>query len=265
MNIHLATGINSPLYVPKACPEFALGLDPSVACFLNSFHCFAAESVLEKNAVYRLRHKVYCEELNFEPIRENGMESDSFDTNSMHLGIEHALSAKMVGTVRVITSANSQELLPVESNFGNTITHAELNPGAFQREQICEISRLAVPDFVRCKLRSGDMFTDEQQAQSGSLVAISLYLLASVLCEQEGRFHCFVMFEHKMARALRKIGIHFSQVGDFTEYHGLRAVHYLDVRTLNETLKPKYLALRSMLATQLDSNSLARLGSKKIA
>ncbi|GAB2906498.1 PEP-CTERM/exosortase system-associated acyltransferase [Rheinheimera gaetbuli] len=265
MNIQLATGSSSSLYVPKKSPDLLFGLDELVAYFFNSFHCFVAESTIEKNAIFRLRHKVYCEELNFEPTRENGMEQDSFDNNSKHLGIEHALSSQMVGTVRVITSDTSQELLPVEKYFGTTITNTHFNPIAFPREQICEISRLAVPDFVRCKIRTANLFTHEQQAQAGSLVAISLYLLASVLCEQQGRFHCFVMFEHKMARALRKIGIHFTQIGEFTEHNGLRAVHYLDVRTLTDTLQPKYVALRTMLATQLDTNTLSELGCRKIA
>ena len=110
-----------------------------------------------KKEVFRIRHNVYCEELNFEPLRPNGMETDDFDPQSLFSLIKHKPSDTYTSCVRIVTSSKPEELLPIEKYCRQSIEHDEFDPALFKREEICEISRLAVrSDFRR---RQSDKFS----------------------------------------------------------------------------------------------------------
>ncbi len=257
MSMHLAVNKTdiSPLHNRTSTGSPAI--DQAVLAFPDYFHAFIANTHAERQTTFRLRHKVYCEELSFEPLRDNGMEQDIFDGRAVHSGISHSITGQLVGTVRLITSDNEQQLLPIEQFFADTITDTQLMPSGFKREHICEISRLAVPSGVRCNInKTGRPFSGHDE-QCCKLVAVALYLLIPILCQQHNRYHCYVMIEPRLARSLRRIGIHFIQIGDMIDYNGLRAAHYIDIRTLAITLKPQYQQLKAWLAQQLDSGLTA--------
>ena len=102
-----------------------------------------------RNEVYKIRHNVYCEELGFEPIKKSGLELDEFDAFSMHCLIQHVSSKNYAGTVRIVRPTKPEQQLPIEKYCLNSITHDELNPANFAREDVCEVSRLAVPKAFR--------------------------------------------------------------------------------------------------------------------
>lgn len=220
--------------------------------FPQYFSAELAETAAQRDACFRLRHQVYCEELGFEPIKPNGLETDCYDQRSWHANIRHIQKQHLAGTVRVITSDNHHELLPLEQNFSALITNPVLAPANFDRRHICEISRLAVPEHIRRNQHANP--TTEQQCHRQ--VAVALYLIATQLCLQTNRHHSFVMIEPALARILRRIGINFIQIGDTVDYNGLRAPYYLDMRTTKITLAPEYLQLRSNLAQQLNESNL---------
>lgn len=217
-------------------------------------HYFSAElasTASQREACFQLRHRVYCEELGFEPVKPNGLETDCFDNRALHAGIRHAQNQKLAGTVRVITSVSRAELLPIEQNFAALINNPVLSPQNFDRQHICEISRLAVPANIR-RNQLGDDNKHSIEQQCFRQVAVALYLIATQLCLQSNRYHSFVMIEPALARILRRIGIHFIQIGDTIDYNGLRAPYYLDMRTTRVTLTAEYLQLRTNLAQQLE-------------
>ena len=47
--------------------------------------------------VFRVRHEVYCRDLGWEPVRDDGRESDEFDRHSFHC----LLRKRGMGTCRV--------------------------------------------------------------------------------------------------------------------------------------------------------------------
>lgn len=117
--------------------------------FAHFFRASLAHSPAQKQDTFRLRHKVYCEELQYEPERENGLEQDNYDQRAIHCAISRLSTEELAGTVRLITTDNANELLPVERYCAETLQHASLTPQHFDRNQICEISRLAVPAEIR--------------------------------------------------------------------------------------------------------------------
>lgn len=263
MSMHLAVNKTDLSTLKDDAKSLENGL--AIHTFAHYFHSFIAETITQKLEVFRLRHQVYCEELKFEPIHESGLEHDEFDKRSIHVAIANYISAKLVGTVRIITTDNYQQLLPIEESFGTTIKSDKFNPANFNRAHICEISRLAVPEGVRCNVNQPNSIFASLDETCCKLVAVALYLLTSIVCQQTERHHCFVMIEPRLARGLRRIGIIFTQIGDVIDFHGLRAPHYIDTRTLDTTLKPQYLMLKDWLAEQVVEASQSTLPSKRTA
>ncbi len=206
-----------------------------------------------KHEVYKLRHNVYCEELHFEDVKETYEERDTFDSRAIHCFVRHISSNNLAGTVRLITSAREDELLPIEQFCSHALTDPDISPMKYGRHEICEISRLAVPAVFR--KREIDKYAgaatgaiNEQVFSPTELrcfpyIAICLYLSAAAMSYKTRRFHVFVMMEPRLARSLNFVGIMFKQLGQPIEFHGKRAPYYIDARELKKTLSSGYLKL----------------------
>jgi len=214
-----------------------------------------------KQQVYKLRHQVYCEELAYEETNVAQLECDEFDELAIHCVVQHLSSNTLAGTLRLISTKNGDELLPLEKFCAQAITHPELNPSHFLRHQVCEISRLAVPALFR--KRQSDQFAgnatgviNEQTFSTHELryfpyIAISLYLSAIAICRKARCFHVFVMMEPRLARSLAFVGIHFTQLGPVIDYHGKRAAYYVDARELRKDLSVGYKKFLQVIEAEL--------------
>ncbi|WP_158971623.1 PEP-CTERM/exosortase system-associated acyltransferase [Paraglaciecola sp. L3A3] len=213
----------------------------------------ALEPSLQTEA-YKIRHEVYCRELKFEEMKPSGLEIDDFDSHSTHCLIQHMPTGEYAGTVRIVKSANESQLLPIEKYCMSSIDEDNVHPNDFPREEICEISRLAVP--AQFRKRQTDKFKgsatgvinqtvySEKELRCFPFIAVGLYLSVASICLRQGIKHCFVMMEPRLARSLRFVGIPFEQVGPVVEYHGKRAPYYISRHLLMNGLSPGF---KSML------------------
>ena len=177
--------------------HFSQFLAPVIA---NSHH--------KKQCVYGLRHNVYCEELNFEPIKDDKQEIDEFDAFSEYCLIQHVHSEAFADTVRVVSPMKEGELLPIEKYCMNTITDDNFSPTNFKRTEICEISRLAVPAAFR--RRKADQFIgaatgninkfiySETELRCFPFIAVGLYFSAAALALKLDKKHAFVLLTISM-------------------------------------------------------------------
>lgn len=216
----------------------------------------------ERDALFALRHGVYCEELGFEPLRPDARETDAFDDRALHAYVRHAATGAIAGTVRLVTTQGPHERLPMEVHCAEALAHATLTPDRFPRETVCEISRLAVP--AQFRRRATDRFPgaangaiDPRRYSSSELrcfpwIAIALYFSAAALSRRTGRRHVFVMVEPRLARAMSFVGIRFQQIGPGIPFHGLRAPYYLDRERLEEHLSPGFHRLLEVIDAALD-------------
>lgn len=219
-----------------------------------------ATSELQIGNSFQIRHNVYCEELKFEPEYPDKQEKDDFDCQSLHCLIQHKATERYAGTVRIVCSQADDELLPLEKYCLDSIDHATLNPKLFPRNEICEISRLAVPEEFR--RRKTDKFAgaatgainvdsySEEELRCFPFIAVGLYLSAASVVVDKGIKHVFVMMEPRLARSMRFVGIEFQQIGPVVEYHGKRAPYYIDPFSLYETLSPGFKLLFSNIEQQ---------------
>lgn len=220
-----------------------------------------------KESVYKIRHNVYCDELSFLDKHENGLETDQFDEHSLHCAIEHKPSQTFAGTVRLVYSPNESKKLPIEAYCANSINKDEVHPSDFSRDQIFEISRLAIPAHFR--RRNTDRFKgsatgvineqvySEAELRCFPFIAIGLYLSGAALSQHEGMEHCFVMMEPRLARSLKFVGIPFKQIGPTVEYHGKRAPYYITNTILMQSLNSGFKKLLFKIEDELEEQFIA--------
>ena len=87
------------------------------------FEIVPAYSDALKDAVYRIRHQVYCEELAFEPQRPDRREFDAYDAQSLHLLIRSIHTKEFIGCTRIVLTrpADPHYPLPFEKTCGTTL------------------------------------------------------------------------------------------------------------------------------------------------
>ena len=223
-----------------------------------------------KQEVFKIRHKVYCEELAFEEVKDEGLEQDEFDPQSIFSMIKHKPSDVYTSCVRVVKSSCESELLPIEKYCIESIQDKGLHPSKFKRHEIAEISRLAVKaDFRR---RKSDQFKgsaigaisessySETELRCFPFIAIGLYMAAATMAIDTGIKHVYVMMEPRLARSMKFVGIKFHPLGEAIEYHGLRAPYYINpeifMTNLSPGFKSLYHAIEQDIAKQLNNNKL---------
>lgn len=221
---------------------------------------FTAELVREqaqRQEVFRLRHDVYCEELGYEPLRDDAMEQDDCDAISMFALVRHRSTGRAAGCVRLIRHPPQQPdwRFPFERACGSGLHEGYIDAGVL-RERATEVSRLAVhQDFRR---RRGEHHTPEGGGSTTSdhdrqypLIAMGLFLSASALTLEHDIRQSFVMMEPRLARLLGSCGLRFAQVGALVQYHGLRGPFRINQAEVQQNLRPEALALLRQLRQEL--------------
>ncbi|MBL8447637.1 MAG: GNAT family N-acetyltransferase, partial [Zoogloeaceae bacterium] len=80
-----------------------VGLLDLAAGFRQYFEILPTLDSGDTEVAYGIRHEVYCRDLCYEPVRDDGMETDEYDRHSLHCllrtsGVEKA----PVGCVRIV-------------------------------------------------------------------------------------------------------------------------------------------------------------------
>jgi N-acyl amino acid synthase of PEP-CTERM/exosortase system len=213
----------------------------------------------------RIRYEVYCREFGFERPEDcpGQMESDEYDAISHHCLIRHIGSSHVAGCVRVIPADAGRHgplsALPIERFCASSLQDETLHPARLPRNEVCEISRLAVPALFRRRPderrtpvgNSDARFLAPADRRTLPLIGVSMFVAAAAMVRLAGRRHMFAMMEPKLARLLGQCGVSFQQVGDVMDYHGLRAPFHLDLwdaeREADDSLRPLY----ALILTQL--------------
>jgi len=218
--------------------------------FRRFFTVSLATTPEQKEVVYRLRYRVYCEELKYEPLEAfpERAEYDEFDDRSLHCVVTHRRSGLAAGCVRLVRSvgSHSHSPLPMEKHCPHALDPASSGFMKHNRDTICEISRLAVDGRFRRRLgedrsQLGELAALDcchQELRSFSLVATAAFLAATALTEITSRNNVFAMMEVFLPRVLGQSGIHFQRAGREIDYHGWRAPYFTTTQTVLEGMRP---------------------------
>ena len=232
--------------------------------FDKYFEVLFANTESLRQESFRIRHMVYCEELGWEPLREDGLETDLFDDAAYTLLLRHRNSGRYAGTVRVIIPPpdNSAMKLPFEQYCLESLYPDFDKLNSFKRGAFGEISRLAVPEFFR--RRAGETKTPypinenatasvetEEERRNFPNIALGLYLGIIALVKICNHAATFVVVEPRLNKRLDRLGLRFKQIGDEMDYHGIRALFFLAQDEYSSDLNAEMLELFNLLEREL--------------
>ncbi|MCQ8180306.1 PEP-CTERM/exosortase system-associated acyltransferase [Methylomonas sp. SURF-1] len=212
--------------------------------FSRYFKVSLAETVAQKQQVFRIRYRVYCEEFKYESQEHfiDQLEVDEYDQISRHCLITHVQTGLPAGCVRLVPAlgAESEAPLPLEKYCGKSLDRNALGKLELDRSTVCEISRLAVDGAFR--RRTGESLTrfgeinglhfSAQEQRTFSSIAVACFFAATVLTEIDRRTNVFAMMEPFLPRMMHRSGIDFQRVGRDIDYHGIRAPYFITTQSV---------------------------------
>ena len=232
--------------------------------FKQYFSLQLADSKTLKETVYKIRYDVYCDELKYEQNCPKDCEKDQFDEYSHHVLIKHLSSNRFAGCSRLVTPpSHSHFLLPFEDCCLSSIDLEKFKRLEKDgKDYIGEISRLAVHrDFRRragessnpygVNIKQSQLKISPQELRFFPFIAVSLYLASASIALDHGLKYVVVMMEPRLARLMSRFGIRFSQIGNVMDYHGKRAMFYIDKKMLFDNLKPEFRELLHFVSEQI--------------
>ena len=235
--------------------------------FIQYFSILANQTKSEKNAIFKLRHEVYCQELDFGFAVRDGYESDHYDEQSLFCLIQHNQSKEIAGAIRLVQSPSENLPLPVEVICDTLYKKSKLHPSLAPRASVCEISRLAVSFHFRRKhlKRQAGTISDAKgfrlyntlymasdiEKKCSSFIAIALYFAAAALAKLAGHEYVYVVVKPKLARSMRYVGIKFKKIGSEFEYKGRRAPYCAKVEDFYQGLPKGFKQLLNVIEMQI--------------
>ena len=218
--------------------------------------------------VLRLRHDVYCRDLGWEPMREDGRESDEFDRHSYHCLLRSRSTGEAVGCTRLIVARPEapHHPLPFEVSCADVIDRGFVDPARIPRETLGEVSRLAISRTFRQRkgeaTTPGTLSDDDFSAHGPNtrfpFIPVSLYLGAAAIAQHVGVEHVFVLTEPRLASHFVKIGFDIRTIGGPIEHRGVRVPSLLSSSKVVAGLRPMIQPLYEVIEASVHSAFQAR-------
>jgi len=234
--------------------------------FTKRFELAIADSPEMRDEVFRLRHKVFCEELAFYPTNSEGRERDEHDEHSRHLLLRCLTTGTSAGCIRLILASDDRPKarLPSEIVCAGKIDCRVFDSNGVRRNNLAEISRLVMAkEFRRRKhashhqgIRTLSKANGRSHPPHSLYVQLGLYLGAIALAHRLGIETLLFLIEPRLAAHFRRLGFHFDQISGPVEFRGtcvLSMGHVGDpVTRLPFYMRPLYRAIDREIADDLD-------------
>jgi N-acyl amino acid synthase of PEP-CTERM/exosortase system len=230
--------------------------------FRRNFEALPAVDDTLRTSVYRIRHAVYCEELGYEPLRSDGLESDEFDARSFHCLLRSVPYGDDVGCVRLVTAGRAGLVLPFEVLCAASIDRSIVDPAQLDRARIAEVSRLAV--VSRFRRRQGEQnapasiaerdFGTPSQPRFPFIVA-GLYLGMLAQARRQSIEMLFMLSERSLARQLGRLGVNMRTIGSAIEHRGSRYPSMIRVDEVIDGLNVFVRPLYEVIERQVNAGS----------
>ena len=236
--------------------------------FLQAFELTPALDEASREQVFRIRHDVYCRDLGWEPIRDDGREVDEFDAHSLHCLLRTRGEAAPFGCTRLILARPDEpgHPLPFEDSCRGVLDRKLADPQEMPRLSLCEVSRLAVcKGFRRRKGEEAvaapvgdDDFAPRDGEDRFPFIPISLYLGVVAIARHLDIEHLFVLTEPRLARHFARLGFPIRTIGGPIEHHGIRVPSLLSSSQLVQGLRPMMRPLYEVIERSVEAAFRAR-------
>jgi N-acyl amino acid synthase of PEP-CTERM/exosortase system len=237
--------------------------------FRTRFEVVPAITEELKDAAFRVRHSVYCEDLGFEPIRPDGREIDRYDAHAIAILLRNMETGMFIGCARLImTCADARdELLPFEHMCRGTLNWDLINQAPVPRDRIAEVSRLAViRQFRRRKGedRSPAPLSGEDLGNGPiprfPYILLGLYLGVVALGSVHKLQRLYLLSEPRLAHHFSRLGVEIMQVDEPVQHRGTRVPSMISVPRLvdglNRYVRPLYESVLRQVTAAYDRVTL---------
>lgn len=214
-----------------------------------------------RRSVFRIRHAVYCEELGYEPLREDRMESDEFDARAVHCLLRSVANREFVGCVRLVMTNpdDPQSRLPFE-RLCASLDRSVLGPPTIDRSRIAEVSRLAVVSKYRRRRGEQKVALGIDESDFGTpdrprfpYISVGLYLGMIAQARHHGIETLFMLTERRLAKQLSRLGVSMRTIGAPIEHRGLRYPSMMSVQEVIDGLSFFVRPLFAVIAGEIET------------
>lgn len=236
--------------------------------FQELFELTPALDAASIETVYRIRHDVYCRDLGWEAVREDGLETDDYDRHSIHCLLRRRGTDEPVGCTRLVLARPEDPSfpLPFEQSCREVINRELVDPARLPRDGIGEVSRLAVVSAFR--QRKGETsqplsVTDDDFESRGGMprfpfIPVSLYLGVAAIARRLNIENVFVLTEPRLASHFARIGFDIRPIGGEIDHRGVRVPSILStskvVAGLRPMIRPLYAVIEASVSQALDAH-----------
>lgn len=201
----------------------------------------------------RIRHDVYCRELGWEPLRDDGLEKDDFDANSLHCLLRSVVNDRYIGCVRLVlpTEFDSGVMLPFQQTCLGGLDAGHPDAQDLKTGAVAEVSRLAIiSDYRRRRdeqgkpvaVPAGQDFSHERR--KFPFIPVGLYLGMMQMAKRHGIDTLYFLTEPVLARHFSMLGGKLVPVGQAIEHRGKRVPYVMKV---SEVLGGASILLRPLI------------------
>ena len=239
--------------------------------FKKSFRVVHANTPELKKAGFAIRHKVYCEELGFEPVRTSGLETDIHDDSAIHVLMKSALTDEFVGCVRIV---RPDDVRPIPMLLLHDLKLDEdMHPEKVGMSRLGEVSRLAV--MSKYRNRKGEHETSagvsdssydrreenlevdrERRMREAALrfpyIPIGLYLGLIELAIRNDIEHLYMLTETRLAGHFGKLGVKVNSIGSPVQHRGERVPSMIHAPSVLMGMRSLFKPLYYEVVRQLD-------------
>lgn len=224
--------------------------------FKNYFKVVPAVNKELVREAQKVRHAVYCEELGWEPVNEEGLERDIYDDSALHCLLMSIRTGSYIGSVRLVLprAGDDDQALPLQELCTGTLYPGYPDFDQMRRGEIAEVSRLAViSDFRRRKNETGrpvaiDLQEDfsMQGRRRFPYIPVGLYIGMLEMASFYGIKNLYMLTEPMLAVHFSALGGNLEPIGAAIEHRGKRRPYTMNVE---KVLKDANIFLRPLIWT----------------
>ncbi|WP_299976489.1 PEP-CTERM/exosortase system-associated acyltransferase [uncultured Pseudoteredinibacter sp.] len=223
---------------------------------------------------YRIRHSVFCRELNYFDADDYEMEVDEYDAHSEHALLLHKPSGRAVACARIIGGSMEmpEKQLPYETVFKDHLNRELFDPDVFLPGKIIEFSRLAVLPEFRGQVRRDATLpenADLLEACKAPVVLLGLFsICVSLFVNSEAEYGA-AMMEPRLAQLIKHSGFKFEEIGDPVKHCGWRSPFLFErevfMRNISREVSDLFREIDQRLCEDKANQLLPENGVEKIA
>ena len=227
--------------------------------FSERYQILIANNDELRSDVYRLRHQVFCEKLGYPMDHRDGLESDEYDRDSLHVLLRERVSQTPVGCFRLVMPQRSGRIwLPFDLYGVPHIDRSLFNWNHVNHARSVEVSRLAL------NAPSGNLATTAKQGPGTPFLATTLFYGVIAMIVRLNVENVFMVIEPSLGRLTARFGITLDQISPPFEYYGKRAAFtttglrmHAEALTLKTPWRHLYNVIEQQLFAEMSAQQVA--------